>query len=526
MAVSARPLGASPGLCARGAAAIVAALTLLPLAAVLVRGGGAAALGPADWAAVRFTLLQSTLSATISLALAVPVARALARRHFPGRALLITLLGAPFILPVVVAVMGLLTIFGRGGIVNDAVAALGFGRVSIYGLGGVVLAHVFFNLPLAVRLLLQGWLAIPAERFRLAAALGFGPAEVARHLERPMLMALAPGIFATVFLLCISSFAVALTLGGGPKATPVELAIYQAFRFDFDLSRAAALGTLQLALSATTALAAARFAVPSAFGAGLDRPVARWDAGAPGLRALDAGLIGVAALFLIAPLGAVVLSGLPRLATLPVPVWQAATRSVLVSGASTVLTLALALPMALAMARPATRSGRARWLETVGMLPLATSALVTGTGLFLILRPLASPAALALPVTIAVNAAMALPFALRSLTPGARDLEAGYGRLAESLGLTGIARLRLLTLPRLRRPMGFAAGLTAALSMGDLGVIALFADADRATLPLELYRLMGAYRMADAAGAAVLLLALSLAAFWLLDRGGRADAGA
>jgi thiamine transport system permease protein len=61
--------------------------------------------------------------------------------------------------------------------------------------------------------------------------------------------------------------------------------------------------------------------------------------------------------------------------------------------------------------------------------------------------------------------------------------------------------------------------------MGDLGVIALFADSDRATLPLELYRLMGAYRMEDAAGAAVLLLALSLAAFWLLDRGGRADAG-
>lgn len=522
MAVRAQPLGAPLGLSARGAAALVAALTLLPLAAVLARGGGVAALGPADWAAVRFTLLQSTLSATISLALAVPVARALARRRFPGRALLITLLGAPFILPVVVAVMGLLTIFGRGGLLNDAVAALGFGRMSVYGLGGVVLAHVFFNLPLAVRLLLQGWLAIPAERFRLAAALGFGPAEVARHLERPMLKALAPGIFATIFLLCVTSFAVALTLGGGPKATTVELAIYQAFRFDFDLSRAAALGSLQLALSAATALAAARFAAPSAFGAGLDRPVARWDAGAAGLRALDAGLIALAALFLIAPLGAVVLSGLPRLAALPVPVWQAAARSVLVAGASTVLTLALALPMALAVAR----SGRARWLETAGMLPLATSALVTGTGLFLILGPLASPAALAIPVTIAVNATMALPFALRSLTPAARDLEAGYGRLADSLGLKGLARLRLLTLPRLRRPMGFAAGLTAALSMGDLGVIALFADADRATLPLELYRLMGAYRMADAAGAAVLLLGLSLAAFWLLDRGGRADAGA
>jgi thiamine transport system permease protein len=506
---------------AGGAAALVAALAALPLAAVLARGGGIAALGPADWAAVRFTLVQATASAAISLALAVPVARALARRRFPGRGLLVTLLGAPFILPVIVAVMGVLAIFGRGGFLNDAFAALGLGRISIYGTGGVILAHVFFNLPLAVRLLLQGWLAIPAERFRLAAALGFGPAEIARHLERPMLRALAPGIFATIFLLCLTSFAVVLTLGGGPRATSVELAIYQAFRFDFDLSRAAALASLQFALCALTALAATRLAVPSAFGTGLDRPVARWDAGAPALRALDTALIGLAALFLAAPLAAVVLSGVPRLAGLPAPVWQAAARSVAVSAASTLLTLTLALPMALAVAK----KRRGRILESVGMLPLATSALVTGTGLFLILRPLASPATLALPVTVAVNAVMALPFALRSLIPAARDLEEGYGRLAQSLGMRGAARLRLLTLPRLRRPLGFAAGLTAALSMGDLGVIALFADADRATLPLQLYRLMGAYRMADAAGAAVLLLALSLVAFWILDRGGHADAG-
>lgn len=522
MADGAQPLGAGLRLSAGGAATLVAALTFLPLAAVLARAGGVALLGPADWAAVRFTLLQSTLSAAISLALAVPVSRALARRQFRGRGLLVTLLGAPFILPVIVAVMGLLAIFGRGGLLNDVLAALGLGRVSIYGLGGVVLAHVFFNLPLAVRLLLQGWLAIPAERFRLAAALGFGPAEVERHLERPMLKALAPGIFATIFLLCLTSFATALILGGGPRATTVELAIYQAFRFDFDLGRAAALASLQLALCAATALAVARFAAPSAFGTGLDRPVARWDARTGTLRALDTGLIAMAALFLLAPLAAVALSGLPRLASLPAPVWAAACRSALVAAASTTLTLALALPMALAVAR----AGRVRILETVGMLPLATSALVTGTGLFLLLRPVASPADLALPVTVAVNAVMALPFALRSLIPAARDLEAGYGRLAQSLGMRGIARLRLLTVPRLRRPLGFAAGLTAALSMGDLGVIALYADADRATLPLELYRLMGAYRMADAAGAAVLLLGLSLAAFWLLDRGGRANAGA
>ncbi len=522
MADRTQPLSAGLRLGAGTAVALILALTLGTLGAVLTRAGNFAALGPADWSAVRFTIAQAAVSAGLSLALAIPVARALARRRFPGRGLLITLLGAPFILPVIVAVMGILGIFGRSGLLNDGLAALGFGRISIYGFGGVVLAHVFFNLPLAVRLLLQGWLAIPAERFRLAASLGFGPGDIARHLERPMLKALGPGIFVTIFLICLTSFAVALTLGGGPKATTVELAIYQAFHFDFDLGRAALLASLQLGLCAVTALVAARFAVPSAFGTGLDRPVARWDAGSTALRALDALLLILAALFLLAPLAAVFAAGLPRVTRLPESVWDGALRSLLVAGGSTALTMAIALVLALAIAR----RRQARLLEMTGMLPLATSSLVTGTGLFLLLRPLASPGDLALPVTVVVNAAMALPFALRALIPAARDLEADYGRLALSLGMHGVARLRLLTLPRLRRPLGFAAGLTAALSMGDLGVITLFADADHATLPLQLYRLMGAYRMADAAGAAVLLLALSLGLFWIFDRGGRADAGA
>ena len=61
--------------------------------------------------------------------------------------------------------------------------------------------------------------------------------------------------------------------------------------------------------------------------------------------------------------------------------------------------------------------------------------------------------------------------------------------------------------------------------MGDLGVIALFADPDNATLPLQMYRLMAAYRSDDSAAAALLLLLASFGLFWIFDRGGRADAG-
>ncbi|MFN2305773.1 MAG: ABC transporter permease subunit, partial [Paracoccaceae bacterium] len=161
-----------------------------------------------------------------------------------------------------------------------------------------------------------------------------------------------------------------------------------------------------------------------------------------------------------------------------------------------------------------------------GVLPLAASPLVVGTGLFVMIYPFASPPQFALAVTIVVNAALALPFALRALAPAVTTVESDYGRLADQLNLTGWSRLRLVILPRIRRPLGFAAGLAAALSMGDLGVIALFATEDQATLPLVMYRLMGSYRMDAAAGVALLLVALSLGAFWVCDRGGRMNADA
>jgi thiamine transport system permease protein len=165
-------------------------------------------------------------------------------------------------------------------------------------------------------------------------------------------------------------------------------------------------------------------------------------------------------------------------------------------------------------------------MEAVALLSLAASPFVIGTGLFSVIHPLADPEAVALPVTAAVNAAMALPFGLRALLPALADARVVDGRLADSLGMAGFARFRLVTWARLRRPMGFAAGLAAALSMGDLGVIALFAPPEVATLPLLMQRLMAAYRMEAAAGVALVLVGLTLGLFWLLDRGGRLDARA
>ncbi|MFQ5622300.1 MAG: thiamine/thiamine pyrophosphate ABC transporter permease ThiP [Paracoccaceae bacterium] len=507
-----------------GAASLgIGLMTLGTVAAVAWEAGLSTALSGAGWSAVRFTVMQALLSALLSVFFAVPLARALVRRRFPGRRLFVALLGAPFLLPVIVAVLGLLAVWGRAGYVSAASLALGGGRLDIYGLGGILLAHVFFNLPLVTRLLLQGWGAIPQAHFRLAAQIGFRPADTFRHLELPMLRAVLPGAFLLVFLLCMTSFAVALTLGGGPRATTIELAIYQAVRFDFDLSAAAGLALFQFSICALVGAVALTVAVSPGFGSDLDRRRRIWTAPAGVHLWCDRTAILAVAVFLLAPLAAVVLRGaLPLLSGLPVQVWPALLRSLLTALASAALAFALALSLGGLIDGLRSRGLRvAGTIEGLGLLTLAASPFVMGTGLFILISPVFDPFSLSLAVTALTNAVMSLPFALRALLPALAAARRNYGRLAESLGMSGVSRFRLVTWPLVRRESGFALGLSAALSMGDLGIIALFAPPEGGTLPLVMRRLMAAYRMDDAAGTALLLLLSSLLLFWIFDRGGR-----
>jgi thiamine transport system permease protein len=182
----------------------------------------------------------------------------------------------------------------------------------------------------------------------------------------------------------------------------------------------------------------------------------------------------------------------------------------------------MALTAALILTLAVASQPQGGWLiESAAMLPMAASGLVLGTGIFLLLQPFIAPQTLALPITVLVNAVAAVPILYRILLPEARTLHRDFARLTATLNLRGLPMLRYVTLPRLARPLGLGGGIAAALSMGDLGVVALFAGNDNATLPLMINRLSGAYRMDQAASASLLLVALSFSLFALFDRGGR-----
>lgn len=523
----ARPLWWLPG---SAATLIILLLSLGPLAALLWQAG---ALAPRTLLAdpylrhvLGFSLWQALLSTLLSLGLAIPVARALARRRFIGRRLLLKLFGLSLVLPVIIAIFGIVAVHGKQGWLPQLLHGLGLTPGNyLYGLLGILLAHVFFNMPLAARLLLQSIESIPESSWRLASQLGMRSSHIFRLLEWPLIRAQLPGLASLIFMLCFTSFTTVLALGGGPKSTTLEVAVYQALRFDFDLATAGGLALVQLILTAGLLMLQYKLQSSPASRISARHPCLRPDRHQPGTGLVDALALGIGLAVFLPPLLAIVVAGLnPGLpgALTSSKLWLASGQSLLIALAAgslaTLLGSALLLTSRHLRVRDRKRRAAALW-EASGSVILMIPAVVLSTGLFILFMPFADVFALGPWLVVLVNALMALPYVLRTLSAPMQLVVRQYDRLADSLGVRGLHRLRLVEWPLLRRPLAQAAALSMILSLGDLGAIAMFGSQELTTLPWLLYQQLGSYRLTEAAATALLLLILCFSLFWLIERG-------
>lgn len=524
----------TPGLVALTAITVLIGGAFVGLGAEAMRNpaGAAEAFDGYLLRVARFTLWQAGLSTLLSVIPALFVARALNRHPaFLGRALILRLFALPLALPAIVAVLGILALLGRSSYLSSLLSSLGQGAwPGVYGLGGILIAHVFFNLPLATRLFLQALETVPPDQWRLASQLGMSATSAFRLIEWPSLRSALPGVAGLVFMLCVTSFTVVLTLGGGPRATTLEVGIYQALRFDFDPARAVALTVVQLGLTLLVVSLLARLGVAATGEAALSVSRRRFLLAGPGETFANLLLIGVAALFVVAPLLAIAVGGvqadLVGLLT-RASVQRAALTSLVLASISAVLAVALSWSLAAGRKRLAAsrRGGSPKLLEWAmdsgASFVLVVPPIVIGSGWFMLLRQSTDVLALAPVMVATVNAVMAMPFAIRVIRPAHDTAAEQNDRLCAQLGLSGWNRFRLIDWPVMRRAVMTALIFAMALSLGDLGVIALFGSNAVQTLPYLLLASMGSYRTADAAGLALILGVICLALMLLSDRLGK-----
>lgn len=473
---------------------------------------------------VFFSLWQAFLSTLLSVFIGLLVARAFVRfPRFPLRNLILSLFGLPLVVPAVVAVLGIVSVYGNQG-------WLPLGK-NLYGLTGILLAHCFFNIPLAVRLFIPSWNNIPQQHWRMAAQLRFTSWQQWKLIEWPTLRESLPSISLLIFMLCLTSFAVVLTLGGGPKSTTLEVAIYQSLRFDFEPAQAVMLALLQLVISIIVAVIALRFSKLPDVEPSLDASQNIRQVSQSKLDTFSQPiLVFITILFVLSPLLSMLIDAVngPVIEVLSDKnLWQATAFSLLIglSAASLSIFLAWFLINASAEASYQNKPYLSHWMLLSGSVIFVMPPLVIGTGLFILLAEYINVFDWAIAIVILINGLMGLPFIIRTLGPAVRQNKMKYKKLSTSLNLSAWQQFKIIDFPLLRKPIGLSAALVTSIAIGDLGVIALFGSPETATLPLLLYQRLASYQIPQAAVTAAFLLTLSLFVFWLLERiiGGKVD---
>ena len=196
------------------------------------------------------SLVLSLVVAAASIAICLPAAIALARGRFRGRRLLRAIFAVPLALSG--AVVGFLAVamLGNAGALPSLLRAEWL-RGGAYGLAGLGLAYLYFEIPRATLTMEAALAAVDDGLLEAARTLGASRAQVARLVFVPLCAPALRAAFGVTFAASLGSFGVALIIAGRFALLPVEL--YRAFTGTLDEPLAAAMA-LTLGLVAIAVL--------------------------------------------------------------------------------------------------------------------------------------------------------------------------------------------------------------------------------------------------------------------------------
>jgi thiamine transport system permease protein len=475
-----------------------------------------------------FTLWEATASTVVTLVVALPMAALFAKFDFPAKRVLWALLIVPFVLPTVVVGSAFLALLGPGG---------SFG-VDLQGtIWLILIAHAFFNVAVVVRTVGGLWGNLDPGLEEAARTLGASRWRAFREVTLPLLRPAIAASASIVFLFCFTSFGVVLLLGG-LRARTLEVEIYNQTTRLLQLDVAAALAIIQLVGVTAALVVYGRYQQRRSVTLGLR---ARGDVArrprTVGERAFVVATLAGMALLLGSPLVVLVWRSFTTAGASGLSAWRAlgtnrtdnalfvsplaaVVNSLEFALAATLIAITIGGLAAWAIARRGAGGGL-RWFDAALMLPLGTSAATIGFGLLISLDRLPVDLRDSLWLVPIAQALVAIPFVIRTVVPVLRAIDEDLRAAAAVLGASPLRVWREIDLPIVFRAFVVAAGFAFAISLGEFGATAFLVRADRPTVPVAIYQLLGRpgpLELGQALALSTVLMALTAAVVLLIDR--------
>jgi thiamine transport system permease protein len=492
-----------------------------------------------------FTLWQAALSTLLTLLAGLPAAYLFARFDFKGKSLLKALTTVPFVLPTVVVAAAFGALLGENGPANALLAGvLGLEQAPLrleQTLTMILLAHVYYNIAVVVRLVGGYWANLNPRLDEAARLLGATPLRTFTEITLPLLRPVLASASLLIFLFTFTSFGVILILGG-PYYSTIETEIYRQYVTFLRVDVAALLSLLQILFTFALLWLFAYWQRKGAVPIDL-RPQEQnlRRATTLGQRAIIASIVVVLCIFLLSPLVALVMRSLVnRQGDLTLAYYQALPilkrgsimfvsplAAVRNSLGFAILTMLVASALGLITALTLTRPSRWRsWLDPMFMLPLGVSAVTLGFGYVISMDRLrTSPLLILIAHTL-----VALPFVVRSLLPVLQGIRPNLREAAAVSGASPLRIWREIDIPIVSRALLVAAVFAFTVSMGEFGATSFIARPNSGflTMPVAIQRYLsqpGALNFGQALAMSTILMAVCAAGFIAIERFRYADIG-
>jgi molybdate transport system permease protein len=203
---------------------------------------------PAVIKALEVTARTNLVANILILACGTPLAYVLATRRFRGRALVVTLVELPLVLPPAVAGIGLLAAFGAQGLFGDDLKNAG--HLLPFTELAVILAVPFVASPFYSRQAIPAFESVDPTLTAAARTLGAGPTRTFWRISMPLAAAGLVAGWVLAFARGVGEFGATIVFAGNVqgKTQTLTLAVYEQLDANFDV--ALAIGILLVVLSA------------------------------------------------------------------------------------------------------------------------------------------------------------------------------------------------------------------------------------------------------------------------------------
>lgn len=457
-----------------------------------------------------FTMYQSAISSLLTVLIALPGAFILSRYRYRSLSMFMSMSMVPFVIPPIVLSIAFLSFFGSGGYLNAMLGSLTGGRFALeilYTPVGIVLAHVFLNYPVALRILHARASTLDGRLEMASILMGAKKVRTFFRVVLPQMKFSLIAASSLVFTFCFLSFGVILVIGGMTNAT-IEVEIYRQFNGGFDRRLAGSLLIVQTAiLLLTTWLYLYSSGREAHIKAGEPLEPRRGFLGG----SLSVSYLVIAAILLTGPLLAVVagsfkaggglldgwtinnfMTVLSREAD--PTIGTSALGAILNSLIFAFLSASISVPLSISSAFLLdSRPFRGKSLLDIMILfPIGASAVALGYGL-----SRGWPSSLmsgTWMIIIAVHVLLAYPFCIRAVTASKREMSQEMMRAAELMGASKWRIFASIWLPVLLPGILVASVFAFAISLGEFGATYMVYSPEYTTMPIALYRFVAGGR--------------------------------